>query len=313
MMAARVHLVRHVRLLTFPAISAIAIAGVFAGTASLSSAAQSAAQSAGGSKAGGVAGAASKPSAAITGKQSFDVVSIHPNNYDRTNHSHIYYSLDDSHFRCINVTAMDVVHWAYELPSSRILNAPDWARSAKFDIQARSDSAADEHFHGLPIADARHEKDRMVQALLRDRFHLAAHFDRRELPIYNLLPAKGGPKFTTVKDAPKHVDTTRRNGSVSLTITSSSRAMAELAEMLYGYTGRVVVDKTGLTGNYTIALQFAPDDSRLAVPGGQSMPAPDSGPSVFTALKEQLGLELKSGKGPVDVLVIDHMDPPGEN
>lgn len=89
--------------------------------------------------------------------------------------------------------------------------------------------------------------------------------------------------------------------------------MAELAEMLFSYTGRVVEDQTGLTGNYTIALRFAPDDSRLAVPGGQSVPALDGGPSVFTALKEQLGLELKSGKGRVDVLVLDHMDPPGEN
>ena len=312
MTAARVHLLRRVLPLTLSAIGAFAIGGVFAGTASLSAVAQNAAKGAGGSKAGGAADSASQAPAAA-GKPSFDVASIHPNKYDRTNHSHIYYSLDDSHFRCINVTAMDVIQWAYELPSSRIVNAPGWATSAKFDIEARSDSAADEHFHALPIADARREKDKMVQALLADRFHLAAHVETRELPVYNLVLAKGGAKFTSVKDGPKHVDTTRRNGSVSMSITSSSRAMAELAEMLYSYTGRVVVDKTGLTGNYTIALQFAPDDSRLAVPAGQSVPAPDGGPSVFTALKEQLGLELKAAKGRVDVLVIDHMDPPGEN
>ncbi len=89
--------------------------------------------------------------------------------------------------------------------------------------------------------------------------------------------------------------------------------MADLAEILYRYTGRVVVDKTGLRGNYTSI-----SNSRLTIPvprsrNAETTSASDTGPSVFTALKEQFGLELKSGKGPVEVLVIDHIDPPTEN
>src|ERR1700722_2214683 len=106
---------------------------------------------------------------------SFDVVSIHSNNLDRTGHSHIYYSLSDSSFRCMNVTGLQLVEWAWELPDSRILGAPQWVTSTHFDVEAKSDTAADDYFHALPVLEARREKDKMVQALLADRFHLASH------------------------------------------------------------------------------------------------------------------------------------------
>ena len=253
--------------------------------------------------------------AAHNAQPAFDVVSIHPNNYDRSNHSHIYYSLGDSHFRSVNTTAIEIIQWAYEVPDSRILNAAAWTSSAKYDIEAKSDTAADAHFHALSTTVARREKSKMVQALLHDRFHLSAHIETRELPVYDLVVAKGGPKFSAVQDAPKHIDSTSRGGSATLTITSSTHALNDLAELLYRYTGRVVIDKTGLTGNYTLALHFALlDDSRASIAAsGLSEAAQDTGPSVFTAVKEQLGLELKSGKAPVDVLVIDHIDRPTEN
>jgi uncharacterized protein (TIGR03435 family) len=241
----------------------------------------------------------------------FDVVSIHLNNNDRSNHSHIYYSLSDSHFRCINATIMQIVQWAYDLPDFRILNAAPWMSSAKYDIQAKSETAADAYFRALSTSDARREKSRMVKALLADRFHLSVHFESRELPVHNLVVAKGGPRFFVAQDAPKHVDSTSRGGSVTLTITSSTHALNDLAELLYRYTGRVVIDRTGLTSNYTFALHFGFDDSRPAP--GPSDAAQDTGPSVFTAVREQLGLELKSGKSPVDVLLIDHIDLPTEN
>jgi uncharacterized protein (TIGR03435 family) len=257
---------------------------------------------------------ASTSDAALPVQAAFDVVSIHPNNYDHNNHSHIYYSLSDSHFRSINATVLQMIQWAYELPDSRILNGAAWTTSAKYDIEAKSDAAADAHFHALSTSEARREKSKMVQALLADRFHLRAHIESRELPVYDLVVAKGGPKFSPVQDAPKHVDSASRGGSVTLTITSSNHALSDLAEMLYRYTGRVVVDKTGLTDNYTLALHFALDDSRASNSVlGPTDAALDTGPSLFTAMKEQLGLELKSGKAPIDVLVIDHIEPSTEN
>jgi uncharacterized protein (TIGR03435 family) len=243
---------------------------------------------------------------------SFDVASIHANNYDRTNHSHIS-SSGGSDFRAINVTALQLVQWAYNLPDSRITGAPPWLTSPKFDISAKSDAAADSALRALPWDVALQQRRKMLQSLLKDRFHLAAHMETKTLPIYALVLDKKGPKFSPARDEPRHVDVTGRSTGVTINITSSSRAMADLAEILYRYTGRVVVDKTGLQGNYTITLKFAPDDSRSAVPSSETSSAPDSGPSVFTALKDQLGLELKSDKGPVDILVIDHIDPPSEN
>ncbi len=243
---------------------------------------------------------------------SFDVASIHVNNYDRTNHSHIS-SSGGSDFRAINVTALQLVQWAYNFPDSRITGAPSWLTSAKFDITAKSDPDNDNALRALPWDIALQQRRKMLQSLLDDRFHLTAHIETKTLPIFALVVGKSGPKFAPVKDGPKHVDVTGRSSGVTINITSSSHAMADLAEVLYRYTGRVVVDKTGLQGNYTISLKFAPDDSRAAVPNSDTSSAPDSGPSVFTALKEQLGLELKSDKGQVDILVIDHIDPPSEN
>ena len=91
--------------------------------------------------------------------------------------------------------------------------------------------------------------------------------------------------------------------------------VALLAEQLAEALGRPVVDKTGIQGRYKLALEWTPDD-RTAPPGGDSAsgsPAPDSGPSIFTALEEQLGLKLESQKGPVQVLVVDHVELPTEN
>ena len=102
------------------------------------------------------------------------------------------------------------------------------------------------------------------------------------------------------------------NGITTINIRSSSHATTDLAELLGRYVGRVVIDRTGLEGNFTIALRFAPEDSQ-SISGKSPSSQPDPEPSVYTALKEQLGLELKSGKAPVDVLVVDHVEPPTEN
>jgi uncharacterized protein (TIGR03435 family) len=244
----------------------------------------------------------------------FEIASIHLNTNDHTGHSHIYFSLGGSHFRTINVSLMQLLQWAWDLPNARILGAPAWITSSKFDINAESDSAADDQFHSLAFEAAKLRKQKMVQALLADRFHLAAHLESRDLPIYALVVDKRGPKFSPVKDAAKHVDTTTRSGSTTIAITSSSNATANLAEILTHFVGRIVIDKTGIQGNYTLNLKFTPDDSRAAVPNpDDNSAAIDSGPSVFTALKEQLGLNLKAEKGLVDVLVVDHVELPSAN
>lgn len=252
-------------------------------------------------------------STALSANPVFDVASIHPNNSDHTARTHIYSYADHGHFVAINATVMQLLQYAYILPESRILDAPAWTKSAKYDIEGKSDPGFAEKLAALPYSEAKAQLLKMVQTLLTDRFHLAAHLESRELPVYDLVVSKGGAKFASVKDEGTTIDSGTHSGSTTITIKSSSHATADLAEMLARFTGRVVLDKTGLEGNYTISLKFAADDARSGVPNTETVSAPDAGPSVFTALKEQLGLELKSSKAAVDVLVIDHIDPPTEN
>jgi uncharacterized protein (TIGR03435 family) len=252
-------------------------------------------------------------STALSANPVFDVASIHPNNSDHTARTHIYSYADHGHFVAINATVMQLLQYAYILPESRILDAPAWTKSAKYDIEGKSDPGFAEKLAALPYSEAKAQLLKMVQTLLTDRFHLAAHLESRELPVYDLVVSKGGAKFASVKDEGTTIDSGTHSGRTTITIKSSSHATADLAEMLARFTGRVVLDKTGLEGNYTISLKFAADDARSGLPNTETVSAPDAGPSVFTALKEQLGLELKSSKAAVDVLVIDHIDPPTEN
>ncbi len=244
----------------------------------------------------------------------FDVASIHPNNSDHTARTHIYSYANQGHFIAINATPMQLLQYAYNLPGSRVLGVPGWAASSKYDIEAKSDHALADKLAFLRYPEAKDQLLKMVQSLLADRFHLAAHRESRDLPVYELVAAKGGVKFFPVKDGPKNIiDSNFRAGIVSMKITNSSHAMSDLAEMLYRYAGRVVLDRTGLSGVYSISLTFTSDDSRSAAPNTETTSSIDGGVSVFTALKEQLGLELKPSKGPVEVLVVDYIHSPTEN
>jgi uncharacterized protein (TIGR03435 family) len=150
----------------------------------------------------------------------------------------------------------------------------------------------------------------MVQALLADRFKLGTHVETRVLPVYALLVAKGGPRFGAVQAN----GTTINSGNGQIEVQGSN-SVALLAEELAKNVGHVVVDKTGIEGRYNLALRWTPDRGTspgFSVPERTSS-APDSPPSIFTALQEQLGLKLESQKGPVQVLVIDHIEMPSEN
>jgi uncharacterized protein (TIGR03435 family) len=235
----------------------------------------------------------------------FDVAVIRPNPGDTTGHSHIWSSASDGNFKAQNVTALDLIRYAFGMPEMRISGGPGWMRSAKFDLEAKSDPAIDARLRGLDSAAAREQKRHMLQALLADRFALKVHQETRELPIYALVVAKGGPRFQ-----PSKINgTTINNGSGQITVKGSDHTLALLAEQLSRSLGRIVVDKTGLDGRYELSLKWAPDDA----PAGGATASADTGPSIFTAIQEQLGLKLESGKGPVPILVIDHLDLPSQN
>jgi uncharacterized protein (TIGR03435 family) len=191
------------------------------------------------------------------------------------------------------------------MPETRISGGPGWIRAAKFDVDAKSDPAIDSQLKALDSAPAREMKQHMLQVLLADRFALKVHQETRELPIYALVVAKGGPRF----QASTINGTTIRNGNAYITVTGSDHTVALLAEQLSQTLGRVVVDKTGLDGRYELTLKWSTDET-AAGPGATSA---DAGPSIFTAIQEQLGLKLESGKGRVPILVVDHLEKPSEN
>jgi uncharacterized protein (TIGR03435 family) len=235
----------------------------------------------------------------------FDVAVIRPNPGDTTGHSHIWSSASDGNFKAQNVTAMELIRYAFGIPETRISGGPGWMGSAKFDLEAKSDPAIDAQLQGLDSASAREQKQHMLQALLADRFTLKVHREIRQLPIFALVVAKGGPRFQ-----PSKINgTTINSGNANIKVSGSDHTVALLAEQLSRTLGRVVVDKTGLDGRYDLTLKWATDEP-VAGTGGSSA---DAGPSIFTAIQEQLGLKLESGKGPVPILVVDHLEKPSEN
>jgi uncharacterized protein (TIGR03435 family) len=230
----------------------------------------------------------------------FDVAAIHPHTPEPHEHNSIWSSPLDGRFKAANVSVLMLIHWAWEMPETRILGAPAWAGSAYFNIDAVADPSLDKQLAGLPADAARKLKQQMVRALLADRFKLAAHIETRKLPIYALVVARGGPKLGPLQDHGSSVS----SGTGHIDVQTSD-SVAGLAEELSKVAGRDVVDRTGIAGRYHLILSWTPDEYPPS--------AADPGPSLFTALEEQLGLKLEPQKGPVQVLLIDHVELPSEN
>ena len=218
----------------------------------------------------------------------FEVASIKPN---RAGPGVSSIHVTEGRVSMENVSLKKMTLWAYGIPDDReyALAGPDWLGTESFDVQA-----------SFP-ADTPTEKVRqMTQALLAERFKLAVHKESRQLPIYVLVVAKGGPKMQTVEDGQSR--TTGRPGHFEATRIT----MQHFADLLARFMSRQVVDETGLKGMFDFTLEWSPDEMK---PGAEN-----AGASLFTALQEQLGLKLEGRKGPVDVLVVDHIEKaPTEN
>jgi uncharacterized protein (TIGR03435 family) len=237
----------------------------------------------------------------------FDVAAIRENTAANDGHHHIYNDPAESHFRTVNLSTKDLIQFAFGIPSSQILGGPAWLDSAMYDTDAKSDASVDAQLKTLPSADARHEKQLMVQALLAERFQLKTHTETRQLPIFNLVVAKGGVTFK-LDNKVGNTDDTGRN---HLHVSGTQNTVAVLARELAQMQGRAVINKTGLTGSYDLTLRWTPENS--ATPLLNGAPDPNPPPDLFTAIQEQLGLKLESAKGPVEVMVIDHIERPSEN
>jgi len=251
------------------------------------------------------AGTQAPPAKAVA--PAFDVAAIRVHESQPHEHNSIWSSPFDGNFKAENISVISLINWAYEMPDTRIIGAPGWASSTMFNIEAKSDPSVDQQMKSLTSDAGRKQKEQMVQALLADRFQLAAHFETRELPVYNLVVAKGGATLGPLQDSGSHINTWNSRIEVEMA-DSVPYFAAELSKV----AGRDVIDKTGISGRYDLKLHWTSDD-HAAEPQSLNGAPTDSGPSLFTALEEQLGLKLEPAKGPVKVLVIDHIEMPSPN
>lgn len=233
----------------------------------------------------------------------FDVAAIHQNIPQPHEHNSTWSSPFDGNFKAENMSIVMLMQWAYEIPDTRIIGAPGWASSTFFNIDAKADPAVDQQLRKMSSDAGRKMKERMVQTLLADRFKLVTHTETRELPVYALVVARGGAKVGETNSGGTVINSWRDHLEVQ-----GANSLELLAQVLADELGRPVVDRTGIAGRYHLALQWTPDDSASAGPNGSNAP-----PSIFTALQEQLGLKLESQKGPVQVLVVDHVEMPSAN
>jgi uncharacterized protein (TIGR03435 family) len=150
----------------------------------------------------------------------------------------------------------------------------------------------------------------MLRNLLADRFHLVSRIETRELPVYALVlarPGQLGPRLTktAITDCMKTGQFCGTNSS-NMVIRSVAETMTRLAEQVSPLAGRTVIDRTGLDGRYDFEVTWTSDALRSPRPN-------DDGPSIFTALQEQLGLRLEAQRGPVEIMVIERVERPTED
>lgn len=229
----------------------------------------------------------------------YDVVSIRPHNPGELGMGFGWRTGPEG-FSAFQIKSQMLIVLAYGLHTpEQIVNLPSWASSDGLDIKARVDEETAAQWRKLPDAEVERRQLPMIQSLLAGRFQLRVHREIRQLPILKLVVAKGGPKLK-VSPADAWPASGMSNGEISGHATSMHTFVFNLSHEM----GRQVVDETGLTGSYDFELRWTPDDQQGT---------PDAGPSVFTALEEQLGLKLVSAKGPVEVIIIDHIERPSEN
>lgn len=237
----------------------------------------------------------------------FDVVTVKPSSPDALN-SNI--NGRPNGMTTENIPLDELIKFAYNLNTGtddQIIGEPKWLHSAKFDIVAKYDDATGAAISKMNPDDRASTMRLMFQALLADRFHLKIHHETRPLPVLALTVASSGPKLSSPADTKGGF--LRNDGRG---IEGRNIPLTYLANMLGQQSeigGRMVIDQTGLTGKYDFKLTWTPQ--QLAENPADSSSA--SGPSLFAALTEQLGLKLKSTKAPVDVIVIDHVDMPTPN
>jgi uncharacterized protein (TIGR03435 family) len=237
---------------------------------------------------------------------SFEVATIKPSAPDQKGKG---FGFRAGHFVTRNTNLNDLIAFAYGLHAKQIVDAPAWFGADLYDIEAKPDA------EGRPN---QKQMQTMVQKLLADRFKLTFHHDKRELAVYVISVAGGGPKMTKSTSAPNDPSAFFFRALGDLTVRNQT--MKDFATwMQSGVMDKPVVDQTQLTDRYDFQLKWTPDESQFGQFRGTGAVVPPptddpkAPPSLYTAIQEQLGLKMGPAKFPDDVIVIDHVEKPTEN
>jgi bla regulator protein blaR1 len=267
-------------------------------------------------------------SSAAPSSLTFEVASVKPN---KSGEPFVRLGIQPGgRYTATNVPLRLLIRNAYQIQDFQLIGAPDWVSSDRFDIVAKAEGDVPPSPPGGPPGPIQF----MLRALLAERFNLKVHSEQRELPIYALVVARNDGKLGA-QLRPAAVDCAavmagRRGGPPPAPpqpgermpcgmrigpgqLTGGSLPVSQIANTLSPFVGRVVVDRTGLSGNFDFDLTWTPDQIPQGPPppGAPQLPPIDpNGPSILTAVQEQLGLKLDSTKGPVDVLVVDRVARP---
>lgn len=248
---------------------------------------------------------AQKASAANQAKSAgpeFDVATVKVNN---TGSGSIRLSIRDDVLQATNIQLGALLEAAYDIRRDQVLGLPHWAEVEHYDIVAKVVDMDSQQLRGL----SKEQRQMMLQHLLEQRFHLNTHVETRTLPLLKLTVAKEGIKFVEWQKPSDDQD--QKKGSMSVNnqeLTAVGVPMASLVRFLSSITQMPVIDETDLKGAYNFHLKWQREEEQQA-----SGLHDQALPTIYAALPEQLGLKLVSGKGPVDVLIIDHIEQPSED
>ena len=224
--------------------------------------------------------------------QTFEVASVKPANPSQSVVDFVI--SPGGRLKITNLTLAEMVREAYEMKFFELSGGPGWVNSERFHVEAKA--------AGEP---SRREMMAMLRSLLEERFRLKVRRETREGNVYELVAAKGGPKLTASTADSSYLRLYRHTPpelpGVLYTIAAQKVTVARLADDLTGTVQRRVIDRTGITGEFDFKIDYAVEGHA------------EEGPSIFTALQEQVGLKLQAAKGSVETLIIESAERPAEN
>jgi uncharacterized protein (TIGR03435 family) len=239
---------------------------------------------------------------ALDADPTYDVVTIKPSDPNDGNRG---FQTRGRHVRAANETMNDMISFAWGIHVKQIVGGPAWMSTDHYFVDGVPDVPGEPNLTQFRS---------MIRKVLADRFGLKLHSEKRELLVYALTVAKGGPKLTKSLGNPNGPP--NDDFSTSAWMKETNTTMGEYAKAMQYVLDRPVVDQTGLEGRWDFLLKWTPDESQFTAIGARIAPPsndPNAAPGLFTAIQEQIGLKLVAVKALADVIVIDHVERPSAN